>query len=100
MSNSAIRCDECYDELVKAMNRWNTFLTARAYHPLKVVHASSSNMKIRMKRCHVDWEGSICGSSRLVGSVNPEARRPHGLFVRDSSEEQIRELRNDLLTKV
>ena len=56
VSNSAIRCDDVYDELVKAMNRWNTFLTARAYHPLKVVHASSSNMKIRMKRCHVDWE--------------------------------------------
>eukprot|EP00938_MAST-03A_sp_MAST-3A-sp1_P000409 g409.t1 len=104
LSNSAdfVRCDECHRELVKAMNRWNTFLTARAYHPLKIVHASSSNnMKIRMKRCHVDWEWKYLWIlSRLASLIDKSRGKTTTRFACSSIEamrNKLRELRNDLL---
>ena len=51
-----VRCEKCHQELVNAMNQWNTYLTSQGYHPLKIVRTSQSNMKIRMKKCHADWE--------------------------------------------
>jgi len=94
--------DECHRELVKAMNRWNTFLTARAYHPLKIVHASSSNnMKIRMKRCHVDWEWKYLWIlSRLASLIDKSRGKTTTRFACSSIEamrNKLRELRNDLL---
>lgn len=70
-SKDYVRCERCHRELVNAMNHWSTYLTTQAYHPLRVVRVSPSNMKIRMKKCHMDWQWKYLWIlSRLVALID------------------------------